>query len=64
MQAALALTNSEDNRSVVKKEKKALSTDVLEHIQASFTELAASTLAAANSAVTSETEAKAYSKPG
>jgi len=40
-----------------------LSTDnVLEHIHARFSELAASTLAAANAAVTNEIEAKAIVK--
>ncbi|XP_025092626.1 E3 ubiquitin-protein ligase TRIM37-like isoform X2 [Pomacea canaliculata] len=38
--------------------------DVLEHIHARFTELAATTMAVANSAVTSETEARRYRNGG
>ncbi|XP_071178420.1 E3 ubiquitin-protein ligase TRIM37-like isoform X1 [Mytilus edulis] len=57
-----ALRKRKEDKTKTKK-KTALSTDnVLEHIHARFSELAASTLAAANAAVTNETEARAFVK--
>lgn len=57
-----ALHKKKEDRSKSKK-KSSLSTDnVLEHIHARFSELAASTLAAANAAVTNEIEARAIVK--
>ena len=58
-----ALHKKKEDKAKSSKKKSSLSTDnVLEHIHARFSELAASTLAAANAAVTNEIEAKAIVK--